>query len=250
MAWTITDPAGGKFAAQRTEDRTPAMGQFVLLADDPSLSFKAYFDETTVKVTDGYGGWEKVTRPRRRSLTVWQGRNGLALQFGFILDNYADGSGLAVERAARALSRMGGVGLGDDEPPLLTLDANGAIPHDVKDDPHLSWVLDDIDWGDSLLNPEGHRVRIQGTLTLSQFIEDQHLSRLSSVQKRRKRKKAAKGKHKKGSKVKRYKVKRGDTLRKIAAKLLGDADRWREIAKLNNIRDPKSLKVGDTLRIP
>lgn len=47
-----------------------------------------------------------------------------------------------------------------------------------------------------------------------------------------------------------YTVKRGDTLSAIAGRLLGDPDRWREIASSNGIRDPRKLKVGTRLKIP
>lgn len=51
-------------------------------------------------------------------------------------------------------------------------------------------------------------------------------------------------------KVKLYVVKSGDTLGKISSKMLGSATKWKEIAKANNITNPKHLKVGMTLQIP
>lgn len=50
--------------------------------------------------------------------------------------------------------------------------------------------------------------------------------------------------------VRLYFVKSGDTLSKIAQALLGDYRRWQEIAKLNGIRDPRTLRVGSRLKIP
>ncbi len=47
-----------------------------------------------------------------------------------------------------------------------------------------------------------------------------------------------------------YKVKPGETLGAIAEKLLGNANRWRDIAKANGIIDPEKLRVGQELRIP
>ena len=47
-----------------------------------------------------------------------------------------------------------------------------------------------------------------------------------------------------------YKVASGDTLSAIAQKQLGDARRYTEIAKLNNLTDPNKIKPGQELVIP
>lgn len=52
-------------------------------------------------------------------------------------------------------------------------------------------------------------------------------------------------------KVKRHTVvvRKGDTLAKIAAREYGNANRWPEIAKLNGIRNPRSIRVGQKLKV-
>jgi len=47
-----------------------------------------------------------------------------------------------------------------------------------------------------------------------------------------------------------YTVQDGDRLMKIAERTLGDSSRADEIAKLNNLSNPNSLKVGTKLKIP
>ncbi len=47
-----------------------------------------------------------------------------------------------------------------------------------------------------------------------------------------------------------YTVKRGDTLAKVAQALLGSYKRSIDIARLNNIRDPNRISVGQKLKIP
>lgn len=48
-----------------------------------------------------------------------------------------------------------------------------------------------------------------------------------------------------------YRVQRGDSLSSISARMLNDADRWREIWALNpHIRTPKLLQAGTRLRLP
>jgi len=47
-----------------------------------------------------------------------------------------------------------------------------------------------------------------------------------------------------------YVVEEGDTLAEIAEKELGSADEWKVIASANGIDDPKTLRVGQKLKIP
>jgi nucleoid-associated protein YgaU len=49
-----------------------------------------------------------------------------------------------------------------------------------------------------------------------------------------------------------YTVVAGDNLSKIAKKLLGDANRWREIHQLNadTIKNPDLIRPGQVLKIP
>lgn len=47
-----------------------------------------------------------------------------------------------------------------------------------------------------------------------------------------------------------YTVKKGDTLWDLADKKLGDGSRWREIAKLNGVNDPRTLQIGVELKMP
>jgi nucleoid-associated protein YgaU len=46
-----------------------------------------------------------------------------------------------------------------------------------------------------------------------------------------------------------YVVKSGDTLSAIAKKYTGKSDNWREIAKTNDIKDPRALQIGQKLVI-
>lgn len=45
-------------------------------------------------------------------------------------------------------------------------------------------------------------------------------------------------------------VKKGDTLWAYAEAYLGDGRRWKEIAKLNGIKDPRKLQIGAQIKIP
>jgi LysM repeat protein len=47
-----------------------------------------------------------------------------------------------------------------------------------------------------------------------------------------------------------YTVKQGDTLSGIAAKFYEDASKWRPIALINGILDPRTISAGQEVRIP
>ena len=47
-----------------------------------------------------------------------------------------------------------------------------------------------------------------------------------------------------------YQVKKGDSLWKVAADKLGDGNKWTEIAKYNNLSNPRVLLVGQNLKMP
>jgi nucleoid-associated protein YgaU len=49
---------------------------------------------------------------------------------------------------------------------------------------------------------------------------------------------------------KHYVVRRGDTLSNIAAGAYRDSALWREIARANHIRDPRTLEPGRVLLLP
>lgn len=52
----------------------------------------------------------------------------------------------------------------------------------------------------------------------------------------------------KKSTTKKYKVKKGDTLYKLANRFYNDPGKWRYLADLNKIKNPKKLKVGSTIK--
>lgn len=237
---------------------------FSLIGRDPTtkqlLRFEALFDEQVPNVVAGYSVWETIQRPHRRSLTNWVGSEPLKLNIGFIIDGYGGASTKIVPHSSplrvsyhdepvdemcRILEVLAG-GLTADglEPPLCQLHSNGFIPHDFIHASQNRWVVTDIQWGDAIRRDDNQRYRQQGTITLMEYVQDDVVQSLSAAGKQR----AAAGKP--GVRRKVYVVKKGDTLRKIASKQLHNAKRWREIAKLNKIRDPKNIKVGQHLKLP
>lgn len=53
-----------------------------------------------------------------------------------------------------------------------------------------------------------------------------------------------------GTTSRTHTISAGDYLWTLAVKYLGDGKRWKEIADLNEITDPRSLRIGQVLKIP
>lgn len=203
-------------------------------------------------------GWNREKRRRRRSLTNWDGNDGLEIEIPILFDHFISGDGITCEAEVRQLEKMSGVERNLGEPPTVAFNSGGLIPHDEHDVSDVDWVIATVDWGDASRNKQGNRVRQAATVTVWEYVVDEVLQDESSAAKNRKSiAKKKKGKKKQGAKHKTHHVQPGETLSTIARDELGDAGRWREIAKKNPRkktkrarRDPKDVTPGETLKMP
>lgn len=237
----------------RTEASNPSRTGFIVFASwDPHYEVECLLGDGSGNPTSGYGGWEKIKRDRRISLTEWDGKDPLEIDIPILFENWVQGGSL--EGDIKTLEKIAGLGHKDGgEPPLMTFNSGGVISHDYHDAPKHDWVVSNLVWGDCIKNDYGNRVRQVATVTVTQFIDDDVLSKLSAAAKRRQKNKGKikKGTERSGARKKTYIVKfNGQNLASIAKETLGDSKRWHEIAKLNGIRDPKATKKGQELRLP
>jgi hypothetical protein len=226
----------------------PYLGWVKFMSYVPKYEFQARIGDTIANPTDGYGGWQVTSRPRARGLTEWNGANPMTIDIPILFDGWPDDS---QEDAIKQLEMMAGWGGEGGEPPLLAFNSNGVIPHDQFNGPTHDWVISQLQWGDADRDRWGARVRQAVTVTVMEYVEDDVLSDESAAQRHKATKNAHRHKGRKPStKHEPYVVKKGDTLPKIAKRRLGSSKRWREIAQLNKIRDPKAIKVGQHLKMP
>lgn len=209
-------------------------------AKERNLKVECWLGEGNPQVIDGYAGWEVVDRPKRRGLTYWKGSNPVRLEVPILIDEFSRRRGeRSIEKECRVFEKMAGLIRDGVEPPLIEIHSGGVIPHDYRDAPQNDWVIETLDWGDAIRNRNGNRVRQAGIITFLLYVDADSLNKLGKRLER----------VGKGTKI--YVVKRGDkSLREIAKRLLGKGDRWREIASLNGIRDPKKIFEGQRLRVP
>ena len=191
---------------------------------------------TNPVLANGYGGWSIVNRPHRKALTNWDGHQPFQMDLDIFLSEFkADNS---VEKPITHLERMAVVDtdLNPNRPPVIRIHGD-ALPKIAKD---LPWVIQDLKWGVTKRSTEhGYRTQQQVTISLLEHIDgglvnDRNIKPGSNPH----------------PKYRTYTIKKGDTLQSIAKKLLGKASRWQEIAKINNINDPRNLKVGKKIRVP
>lgn len=219
---------------------------FTITSLEDNTKFTAFFGDGPATVTDGYGGWTVVSRPKDIALVEWQGRNPMAIEVPFLLDfwtypNPDISIGVLCEQQVSNLEKMAGIGT-HHQPPICKVDAFGMIPYDKTIAAGLDWIVEAVQWDRNIeirSSESGRRLRCGGTITIRQFVQETSILRKISPKSR-------------AVKPKIYIVKKGDTLSKIAAKksVYGDASKWKWIADANHMRDRRSLYVGKRLIIP
>lgn len=251
---------------QARRPATAGVGMVAISSSDPPLRVVAHLSDSPPVFEAGFGGWDEVARPRRSPITTWKALPGLRLTLPILIDQWA--TGVSIERQIEALQQMGRPTASDGEPPQVRITSTGgAVPGQAR-----TWVIDGLSFGDSLMNALGNRVRQQVTVSLLEFVEDIYLAQRSVANQQRA--KAQVGRQKPGAARKRVSVSSsrgpggtlhragrsssltghgwgsGETLVRIAARELGDADRWVEIAELNDLRDPRAVPFGMVIRLP
>lgn len=238
----MTSP--GPFRRGDRGPRRPASIFVFRQVDPPGASLRLQLDPTTVTQGGGVGGWEEVAHPKRASSTEWTGQPLLTLEIPLMFDGWRTQT--EVEEPCRVLNVWGRVPKGRRQPAVLQVVYGNWTP--------LRWVVQDLAWGPELRNAQGRRVRQEVTVTLLEHrdatIALSPVKRVAPAPTRP----ATPGKPSSGAAVppsgRVYVIRAGDTLSRIAQSQLGAASRWPELARLNGLRDPNSVRVGQRLRLP
>lgn len=218
----------------------PAKGALrAVLPRGATLAFQ--YDPAKLLPTGGVGGFNRISRPRLVEAVSYAGTSAYEIPLQLVFDGYPETS---VEPQLAQLEAWG-MAIPGSEPPVLQLLYAG------KDT--MRWVINDITYNDEQRRGDGARVQSNLTVTLLEHIG---LSDVPGPGDSVRRNTYAPNIVPLGSTSTtvstgtKYTVHKGDTLSGIAAKLLGKASRWRDIATLNAIRDPATIKPGQVLKIP
>jgi len=221
------------------EKRAAAAAYITLRTRKPPLVLEALVDGDGPVITGGYGGWSRVTRPRRQGLTVFAGRETFTMSVPLVFDNFR--SETSLETDLLKLEKMA-LPIGDYlDPPIVSIKGK-TVPHSTIE----NWVIQNIDWGAVERNNNGDRIRQYVVLTLFRYVAVDTAQLTAAGQKAR----GGLGSDVTGTRL--YTVKENETLAGIAKRELKNAKRAGEIQKLNNIRDPFHLNKywHKQIRIP
>lgn len=215
-------------------------GTVTFKSEDPQIEVTTLLGDEYPTVTGGYGGWQLVERNRDVSLTRWRGREPYRMQVPFLLDGWLEGRSIESDYSA-----MEGLALPTRKvangyrPPFVTV--SGPVPHTS-----VKWVVEELSWGEASGDASGLRLRQAGTVTLLEYVNTDLATgrRVGGSYGL-----ASEGVNAQGS-VRFTRVKPGEDLRDVAKRTLGKASRWGEIARLNGLRDHRSVKPGQGIRLP
>jgi LysM repeat protein len=226
-------------ASLNTGPKGPTVGFIPVVKSDKIRPVYALLGFGAAVASSG-GGWVSVSRPKRVGFTVWNGQDPYQMNIQILFDGLQNDS--SVEGDYEALRRIMRVPVGAAGAPSPCLLA-GAVPLT-----QVRWVLQAIDQDASSIirRQDGQLVRVAVTVSLLEYVE----ADVAVALKPSPAKAAVSRKPKQAPSVRSYTVVSGDTLSRIAQKLLGSYSRYPEIAELNGLRDPNRIFPGQVLKLP
>lgn len=198
--------------------------------------------EEVPRITGGYGGWNVADRPRKRASIEYEGLPPLQMQLEVVLDAWGwDIPRDSVNDDLEALEKMASPlasGGRNAPPPSVTIEGK-AIPRDKT----VPWVIEDIEWGSTIVGTEGQVLRQTAQLTLLQADVMEHERKLGPTRIRTPRPPGSQP-------TSKFHWKKGDTWMKVAKRLMGSAKHATVLARHNGFRRPKKPKVGYKVKVP
>lgn len=192
----------------------------------------------------GNGRWEEVDLPRRRNVLEWVGRSVQRQKFTAAFSGEVQGDEQAgVQSWINQLYELAMPSSGG-EPPIVTV--SGPLYGNFAG---YLWRVEVLSPNDDARrrDSDGEVCHQSIEVTLARHYDIGVITAANVSP-------AAAAAERQGAEpttpAKTYTVVKGDTLGRIAATQLGSASRWQEIAKLNDLRDPNTIRPGQILKLP
>jgi hypothetical protein len=191
----------------------------------------AYRTDVEINPSLGYGGHPVAARPKKKALTVFEGRQPFQLSVPLLF------SGNNVPRMCLLLDQMASAKpttnpAQNADPYTVTIESTiGSLPLPGGIQDGDAWWIEDLAWGAEKRNSLNELYFKEVVVTLLETVVDVTLP--------------TKGAH-------RYAVRHGDTWAKIAARELGDQGRQFELREMNGSKTDAWLHKhpGKTIRVP
>lgn len=215
---------------------------------DPDVSVRCLHGEGRAVLSGGVGGTVTLDVPHDTQAVHWETHPPYQLSVPLVLDGWATQTSVADD--LHNIYKMARVEPGGRRPPSVYV-TEGAVPR--KD---LAWLVEDVVLGEALVR-ESDGVLLRQHVRL-ELVQDRRVtvgqSRAQSAAERARNRAQARTLQQQSTALRQargkpYTVRAGDTLPRIAAAKHVEGG-WRAIARLNGIRDPRSIKVGQRIRIP
>lgn len=192
------------------------------------------------QLTQGFGGWESISRPQRVAITRFTGTDPLGQDIPILIESAGGLNGLSIEGRIKDL--IYNARAKSDGYPSTVYRMQGPVWYTEK-----RWIIADIDWGEQLRSRYGWPVRQRATLKMLEFVNPDTIK-----VRRRPVRVVYKPKVGKGE-DRRIRASGKQNLRQIAKKYYGTARVAKELGKRQKppIRDPmKKLNKGRLIRLP
>lgn len=201
---------------------------------DKKHTLTASLGATEPSISDGRGGWTEVSRPRKPAIAEWEGPALVKGSLEIVLDAWRSGGTITRDQAiVNAIAPLSP----KSEPPTVYVYGVPQIPSTIP------WLVQGVTWSDWLERTDGQPARVTVAFDLLERRFGEVVTRTSAS-------KRSASRNGTSTKTRTYVMKKGDTLSSVAARMLGKAARWPEIAKLNGLRSSQQVKVGYKLRLP
>lgn len=210
----------------------------LLQVDPPGPTLRFQFNPTTVRFTGREKRLEVIPRPGRIDAAEWDGSGLRRVEFTLRLDGFPSRS---VSGDILTLERMAGLSRPDQPPPRVRLDYGGLLGQ--------RFIIEQVSRGPELRREDLQVVRIDMDVTLLEWVTPD-LVAAPAVRAQRRQQTETQASTPAAASGRTHTVVSGDTLWALSERFLGAGSRWQEIADANSIRDPRTLQVGVTLRIP
>ncbi len=187
------------------------MAFITLHATTPPIRLQVRATGDLVQMADITGGWQEITRPRRGAATRWDGYPAEKLTIPGMFDGLT--GRVSVEPLIAQLERLAKPA-GTLPPPELTVTGE-VVPAAAR---RQKWVIQQIQWADKIVRPDGARVRQVFTIDLIEPSEPDLRLRV---------------KQQKPTGTRLVPGGKKDTLEKIAVRHLKNKGRAKELLRLN-----------------